>query len=108
MESFLKDLNLISEWYEKVIYEMPIIFMVLTSIAEIYVLFLSGRSIYSLTVGIYYGYLSFLVLVFGYYVRSNLSELDIRKDYNCLDKHWMVIVPMFVSLCDKLIREITL
>jgi hypothetical protein len=85
---------------------MPVTFMTLLLAGEFYLLAKSGRYMYALTIFVFYGYLSFNLVVFTWLTRYALTDLKMKK-YGCISLKWNVLVQLFPMLVETLVGEMS-
>ena len=79
----------LDEIYEVISWHMPVTFLMLLSLFEIYVMFVATRSIYVTSLLLFYGYIFFVGKVLQKVVEYELSEMELLR-YGCIDSHWYV------------------
>ena len=63
------------EIYDRISWYMPMTYLIIMTIFELYLLFARKRSIYILTLGLFYGYIYSMCKIFEQYIGYEIAKL---------------------------------
>ena len=77
MANLKSDILTISDWYEQVVWSMPMTYLLIFVGLELYLYFWSrGKRIFTLYLDLFYGYIYFLTIVHFFYTLHGINSID--------------------------------
>ena len=77
------------EIYDRISWYMPLTYLIIMTLFELYLLFARKRSIYILTLGLFYGYIYSMCKIFEQHIGYEIAKLHTAQ-WSCINLNWFV------------------